>query len=239
MQLDEREGAARFDALSPTRTTAAWLGLDERELASVPRRILEAIAARLTERDPEAELRDELIDRLHDSMTTLHQMARTDQLTGIANRRAIVERLSEEMARARRYRRDLAVFLLDVDDLKSVNDELGHCAGDRLLVEVGRRIGGAMRVSDLAGRWGGDEFVVICPETDGAAARALSEKLTDAICGRPLALEGRIMPVGVSVGHAVDGTSGDAESLLAAADASLYAAKQRRGRVSHALRRHA
>lgn len=224
----------QVDAPNPTSTTAAWLGLDERELLGVPQWVVRAIAVRLSQPDPEAALRDELIDRLHDSMLSLHQLARTDQLTGLANRRALVERLAEETARAKRYQRNLAVFILDVDGMKSVNDELGHPAGDQLLVEVARRIERAMRGSDLAGRWGGDEFVIICPETDGAAARALSDKLTETISNRPAVLQGRIAPVSVTVGFAVDGTAGDADSLLAAADASLYAGKRRRGRSSRA-----
>jgi len=83
-----------------------------------------------------------------------------------------------------------------------------------------------VRVSDLPGRWGGDEFIIVCPETDGEAARSLADKLQHTIADRPVKLTGRIWPATVSVGWAVDGRSGDAASLFAAADASLYAAKR-------------
>lgn len=84
-----------------------------------------------------------------------------------------------------------------------------------------------MRTTDLAGRWGGDEFAVVCPETDGAAARSLAAKLRESVSSQPVKLPGRLLPITVSVGWGVDGTTGDAPSLVAAADASLYAAKNR------------
>ena len=227
MYLDKRAGVARFDAVSPTRMTSEWLGLEETELSAVPEWVIERIALRLSGADPEATLREELLTRLHKSMTELYQLARTDQLTGLANRRAIEERLSDEIRRAQRYRRELTVLLVDVDGLKVVNDRFGHPAGDDLIREVGRRIAAAVRGTDLAGRWGGDEFAVICPETDGAATRSLAAKLTESVSSQPVKLPGRLHPVTISVGWGVDGTTGDAASLLAAADASLYAAKGR------------
>lgn len=226
MHLDER-GLGSVPSLTPARIAADWLGLPESEVSGLPTRVLTAIAERVSKTDPEAELREELLGRLHDSLSTLNHVARTDQLTGLANRRAIEERLAEEVLRARRYQRDLTVFLLDVDGLKRVNDDHGHAAGDALLKEVARRLDAAVRLTDLAGRWGGDEFAVVCPETDGPGATVLAAKLEDAICGDAARFAGTIMPVRVSLGWAVDGTTGDAPSLLASADSALYAAKAR------------
>jgi diguanylate cyclase (GGDEF)-like protein len=226
--MNLRESVGWHVSTTPIGITAAWLGLEETDLDGVAPWLVEAIARRLSQPDPEADLRSELLDRLQESVSELHHMAHTDQLTRLANRRAVEDRLANEVARARRHQRELAVLLLDVDGLKSVNDEFGHAAGDQLLRVVGRRIKRVVRVTDMAGRWGGDEFVVVCPETDGGAARTLADKLKHAVAGRPVRLPGGSCPVGISVGWAVDGRSGEAGSLLAAADASLYAAKRAR-----------
>jgi len=218
-------GVLHLDKISPRRAIAAWLGVGERELLDVPDWVIDAIATRLSHPDHVTALRDELLDLLQESLTELRYLARTDPLTRLANRHAVEERLANEVSRARRHGRELAVLLLDVDNLKKVNDELGHPAGDDLLREVGHRLGHVVRVSDLPGRWGGDEFIVVCPETDGDAAASLAAKLQHTIADRPVRLSGRILPVTVSVGWAVHSGSGDASSLFAAADASLYAAK--------------
>ncbi|MHB8718393.1 MAG: GGDEF domain-containing protein [Candidatus Dormibacteria bacterium] len=222
-------GLGALDALTPAHTVSEWLGVDDGALDEVPAWVVDAIAARL-QRDPEATIREELLGRVRDAMSTLNHVARTDTLTGLANRRAVDEKLAEELHRAHRYGRELAVFLLDVDGLKRVNDEHGHLAGDALVCEVARRLDAAVRLTDLAGRWGGDEFAVVCPETNNAGAAALALKLHAALTERPMRVGDRILPVRVSIGWAVDGSRGDVVALIAAADAALYAAKARRRR---------
>jgi diguanylate cyclase (GGDEF)-like protein len=226
--LDESVGVARLDGRNPRGMTAAWLGLEESDLAGVPERILDAIAERISAEPSEQALHDELVERLRASVAELRAMARSDALTRIANRRAAEERLTDECARAKRHQRALAVMLLDVDDLKQVNDTLGHAAGDDLLREVASRIQASLRITDFAARWGGDEFIVICPETNALAAQRLCMKLRTAVAARTMLLGGYERRVRISVGWAVDGASGDPALLLATADASLYRSKTHR-----------
>jgi diguanylate cyclase (GGDEF)-like protein len=152
-------------------------------------------------------------------------MALRDPLTGIANRRALEERLAIEWERSRRNRQPLAILLADVDMLKQVNDERGHEAGDQLLKIVSQRLSDSVRAVDLVGRYGGDEFVIICPDTPAEAAERVAGKLISAVRGQylPPPLQG--VPVSISIGWAArNGETGPAD-LLREADAALYRAK--------------
>ena len=105
------------------------------------------------------------------------RLAREDSLTGVANRRGIDERLAYEWERARRHHRALSILLLDVDNLKEVNDEHGHAAGDEVLRAVAREVKAQIRSIDFVGRSGGDEFLVICTESDEDAANVVGRKI--------------------------------------------------------------
>lgn len=107
----------------------------------------------------------------------LTKQARRDSLTGLLNRAAFEERMSEEVARAQRYGRHLTVVMFDVDDFKSVNDRLGHQAGDQVLVHVARLLQASFRLSDPVFRYGGDEFVALCPETSGAVIETALKRI--------------------------------------------------------------
>lgn len=118
-----------------------------------------------------------LMIRLQELLELAERSARTDSLTGLANRRAFIERLEVESRRARRYRRPLSLAYLDLDDFKRFNDTLGHAGGDRALRAFGHALGGSVRFTDLAARMGGDEFAVLLPETDASAARRALEEV--------------------------------------------------------------
>ncbi len=158
-------------------------------------------------------------------------LADRDPLTGFFNHRYLHERLSEEVVRAVRTRRPVSVVMLDVDDFKLVNDTLGHVYGDRVLVYVAETIRASLRGSDVAARYGGDEFALILPETTAHQAAGVAERILAAFHAHPFTADGRTpLPVGLSIGiatHPGDGTM--ATELIASADAGLYAAKAEGG----------
>jgi diguanylate cyclase (GGDEF)-like protein len=164
---------------------------------------------------------------------TARKLADRDPLTGFFNHRYLHERLSEEVVRAVRTRRPLSVVMLDLDDFKLVNDTFGHLYGDRVLTHVAELIRSALRASDVAARYGGDEFALILPETDHADAGIVAERILEVFRQSPFAADGRqAFPVGASIGiatHPINGRS--ATELIAAADQGLYAAKGAGGNV--------
>lgn len=107
----------------------------------------------------------------------LNDLARRDSLTGLLNRAAFEERMSEEVARALRYGRHLALVMFDVDDFKLVNDRFGHQEGDRVLIHVAKVLQASFRLSDPVFRYGGDEFVALCPETSGDVVENASKRV--------------------------------------------------------------
>lgn len=158
---------------------------------------------------------------------TARNLADRDPLTGFFNHRYLHERLSEEVVRAVRTHRPLSVVMLDLDDFKLVNDTFGHVYGDRVLVHVAEMIRTTLRASDVAARYGGDEFALILPETGAVDAASVAGRILDALRESPFAAEGRQpFPMGASIGvatHPRDGRT--AMELIAMADAGLYQAK--------------
>jgi diguanylate cyclase (GGDEF)-like protein len=158
-------------------------------------------------------------------------LADRDPLTGFFNHRYLHERLSEEVVRAIRSRRPVSVVMIDLDDFKLVNDTFGHVHGDRVLVYVAETIRASLRESDVAARYGGDEFAVILPETTVHQAAAVAERILAGFREHPFIADGRTpLPVGTSIGiatHPGDGRT--ATELIASADAGLYAAKAEGG----------
>jgi len=148
--------------------------------------------------------------------------SRVDALTGIANRRALEEALAAEIARARRFHHPLAVVLLDLDNFKRTNDSYGHAGGDLLLRTIARILASAARQGDTVARFGGEEFVVVLPETDLVGARRLAERLRIAIESCRVDEMRTTASFGVATFAADDGIL----SLLAAADRALYRAKE-------------
>ena len=161
----------------------------------------------------------------------LQRQALHDPLTGLPNRGLLAEHLSVALARARRNGRALALASVDLDDFKLVNDNLGHAAGDQLLVEIGRRLSGALRDTDVLARQGGDEFLVLMSDfADGDSARRAAATAFDRIrtaLDEPLRLDGAELAIGASMGVSVfPDDAADAGTLHRHADASMYRAKQ-------------
>jgi diguanylate cyclase (GGDEF)-like protein/PAS domain S-box-containing protein len=158
-----------------------------------------------------------------------------DQLTGLYNRRVLQERLTAEGARATRYNHPLAVFMLDVDHFKRINDTHGHLVGDLVLQTLASTLETSTRKTDVLARYGGEEFVVVLPETSLETAQLLAERLREAIADRAVMLEhGERIDVTASIGIACFPThSRTPQDLLTIADRALYQAKQNgRNRVS-------
>ena len=158
---------------------------------------------------------------------TARNLADRDPLTGFFNHRYLHERLSEEVVRAVRTRRPLSVVMIDLDDFKVVNDTFGHVYGDGVLVHVAELIRGALRASDVAARYGGDEFALVLPETGREDAAGVAERILAAFAASPFSDRNRQpFTIGASIGlatHPRDGYS--ATELIAAADVGLYDAK--------------
>jgi diguanylate cyclase (GGDEF)-like protein len=176
--------------------------------------------------------------RLSRSQSALRELAQTDPLTGLANLRAFRTRLAEEVKRARRYRTPLTCVMADMDQLKPVNDELGHSAGDRAIAAVAAVIRGELRETDFGARYGGDEFVLLLPHTNGDDGRHLAERVCARLRETALEISGHRVPIGASFGVAcLDHDAPDAaEALVRAADTALYDAKRAgRGRVEIAF----
>jgi diguanylate cyclase (GGDEF)-like protein/PAS domain S-box-containing protein len=161
----------------------------------------------------------------------LKHQAFHDPLTGLANRSLFIDRVTHALARARRSRSTVAVLFLDLDNFKTINDSLGHVAGDRLLVAAAVRLVGCVRTTDTAARLGGDEFAVLLEDPSGDhSAPAVAERITAAMAA-PFTVEGKEVFVSASVGIAdaeAASTNGEAASdLLRNADMAMYTAKSR------------
>ena len=161
----------------------------------------------------------------------LFESATTDNLTGLLRRETVLGHLDRELQRAVRYGRPLTVGMADLDHFKSINDRHGHLVGDSMLKRVAQAITSGLRAADLVGRYGGEEFLFVLPESDGAGARAVAERIRRAVAEIQLRLDQYVtLTVTVSIGMASlseipDGEAHAAEALIALADRRLLAAK--------------
>jgi diguanylate cyclase (GGDEF)-like protein len=154
-------------------------------------------------------------------------LAETDDLTGLLNMRGFAIAANRLFGQALRYNRAATVLMIDSDNLKSVNDTYGHEAGNRLLRQLTRLVQAELRYTDVLARYGGDEFIVLLPETPPAGALEVAGRIRDAVANVPLDLDGKHVTSTVSIGvagHPADGNSLDA--VVARADRAMYQAKQ-------------
>jgi len=173
----------------------------------------------------------QLQDALREKNRELEDLSRRDPLTGIANRRAFHEALDVEYARCARYGRPFSFMMVDLDHFKAVNDTHGHQAGDLALISSAQVLVGQLRSNDLVGRYGGEEFAVILPETPHAAALQVAERCRVKIASTPLTYNDTVFSVTASMGLASlpDPRAHSTEELIRLADEALYDAK-RQGR---------
>ncbi len=205
---------------------SVWLIDDvtaQREAADALRRARDELEVRVQERT--AELQAEIVER-RQAEARVHHMAYHDALTGLPNRALLAERLDRALHGARRDERKLALLFIDLDRFKTINDSLGHLAGDHLLREVAQRLCRVVRAGDTVARLGGDEFVVLAPgvRTPEECA-AVAEKIIAALA-EPVLFEGRGLHISPSIGICLYPDDGaDVAGLMRKADAAMYQAK--------------
>ncbi|MBI3393367.1 MAG: GGDEF domain-containing protein [Nitrospirae bacterium] len=163
--------------------------------------------------------------RLHSKAV---ELASTDGLTGLANRRTFQVRLEEEIDRSERYQHPFTLMILDIDHFKKVNDTHGHPAGDVVLRELARLLKAAVRTVDFVARYGGEEFVILLPETGGTHSREIAERIRTRAAKTPVTLpDGKEISFTISLGVACYPSCGKAAAdIVDRADQALYIAKQ-------------
>ncbi|MDX1390953.1 MAG: diguanylate cyclase [Rheinheimera sp.] len=166
--------------------------------------------------------------QLQRSLAQLEQANRTDGLTGVLNRRYWQQQLEYELQRAGRYQHPLSLLLFDLDKFKQLNDQYGHQGGDAVLIELSALIGGLLRDTDLFGRYGGEEFGIVLPQTDLSGAMHVAKRICAAAEQHQMQFNDQIIRATVSIG-VVDFTGQSIDDLIQQADSALYSAK-RQGR---------
>lgn len=166
------------------------------------------------------------VAQLEHEVAQVRHLAYHDSLTGLPNRALLLDRLKQAMLQAERQHKAVGLLLLDLDRFKSVNDQLGHNAGDLILQRVAARLSGCIRGCDTACRYGGDEFVILLPEIRGTEDVEAVEQKVGACLSIPHRIGDRIVVIGASIGTAVFKEGGaSCGELIGAADASMYRAK--------------
>jgi diguanylate cyclase (GGDEF)-like protein len=173
------------------------------------------------------------VDKMRKEMRSVRERLRSaealadhDGLLPLLNRRAFVRELSGAMSYSKRYGTPLSLLYIDIDGFKEINDTFGHAAGDAVLGDVARKIVAHIRESDIAGRLGGDEFGIILPHAAEKSARAKATSVSDVVACDPVLMEGRAIPVRVSIGAVMIGPDDEPEEALARADKAMYSAKR-------------
>jgi diguanylate cyclase (GGDEF)-like protein len=215
-----RSGGLNWGALGVFDSKTLTLGSDDVDaLAAFAREVTQEIEVRSGATPTEAPLLP--LDR-DERFEALEQLAATDPLTGLANRRGCEKRIAGEISRAERERKPLSCIMLDIDRFKQVNDTLGHQAGDQVLRELSTMLRQSVRAYDIVARWGGEEFLVILPGADLEAARMLAERIRIGVQKLPTSVPGSVT---ISAGAAEFDSDYDFEATLRTADRRMYEAK--------------
>ncbi len=225
---DELEGLVdAFNAMSTQLTESRGEAEDAQRSLRQARDLLEA---RVTERTRDLTVVNERL--LHEvaerarAEEMLSQAARADPLTGLMNRRAMLEHLENQAARFQRSAVPFSVLLGDLDRFKDINDSFGHDVGDQVLTQTAQELGRGMRPQDLTARWGGEEFLILLPDTDLTAAVVVAERVRQRVAARPLSVGDQVLYVTLSIGVAVYKAHDSVHQCIKAADVALYQAKR-------------
>lgn len=156
----------------------------------------------------------------------MRRQAKTDGLTALANHRTFYEVLEKELWRSKRYGGQIALILIDVDNLKQINDNFGHRAGDKAIKSISRIIKGCVRQIDTAARYGGDEFAVILPNTSIEEATVVAQRMVDVVANSPIKWNKEQIDMSVSIGLGQYDADTSPEDVTSSSDKALYVAKQ-------------
>lgn len=173
-----------------------------------------------------ARISDRYQHMMRDLNLALREASTRDSLTGIANRRLLVERLKAEVERSERQQHSFSVAMMDIDYFKLVNDQYGHEVGDTALIEITRVMEAEVREYDLCGRWGGEEFLILLPETDVATAAGVIERMRDNIRTLAIRVGEQTLSLTISAGLAQHARGESYSETIKRADTALLAAKR-------------
>jgi diguanylate cyclase (GGDEF)-like protein len=218
--VDVQPELVRERRLLPTRENP--LVCEEFEVMRPSRSVIRWVARWVERPSPAQILVATDITAQVDLTSAYQRLAMTDGLTGLANRRYAEQTMRREVARSQRYGSHTALAIVDVDYFKRINDSHGHATGDEILISVARTVSAAVRESDFAARWGGEEFLLLMPNTDLAGGAACCERIRTAVATK-VSCGGK--PVTVSIGLAVHQVGEQVDATLARADIKLYEAK--------------
>jgi diguanylate cyclase (GGDEF)-like protein len=206
------------------------LTVSERHSAEAQKK-LEALA------EANSYLRSKLMEVERKVVMASH-LAYHDALTGLPNRRLLLDRLNQATARPSRHRRRVALVFFDVDGFKAINDKLGHAKGDKILQEIARRLSACLRETDTACRYGGDEFIVMLPEVEDEQGAAVVQQKIRAQLAAPYHVDGATIAVTLSMGAAVyPEDAKDCHDLIQLADSAMYSVKTGNGATPKAQQR--
>jgi diguanylate cyclase (GGDEF)-like protein len=174
----------------------------------------------------------QLLQKINETQQKLMALASIDDLTQLYNRRYFFERFNQEVERAKRYQRPLSCIIMDIDYFKHVNDSYGHLAGDQVLIDIAQILKNNCRQSDLAGRYGGEELIILLPETEAGGAMIIADRIRE-IIEEHQTVDGKGAVIGVTVSMGVASLSGTElgnidknERIVQYADDALLVAKK-------------
>ena len=216
---------AEFRGLVMSRLATIRTALEEKRRTEVLRQ--ERLSVEMESLNENLSRMKKEVDQVHEKRKALEKEVLIDPLTGIANRRALRERLKSELHRFQRYRQFFSLLLFDIDNFKAINDQYGHWAGDRCLKEIIKRVKPILRETDFIARWGGDEFVVIFPGTDMESSGAVAERLRKLIQNTRLVYHKQEISLTVSCGVTeISDSDSTQEMVFNRVDKAMYKAKK-------------
>ena len=231
MMQDRKNKAIRNIALEDDNTKALRVLLDDPSTQSNPlyetlRKFYDKYHKLLSRLHKIIVISDSYQSQFRELNLKLEKLARTDMLTGLSNRWDLIEKMEAEKSRAERHSIVFSLILADIDHFKAINDQYGHVAGDKFLQEFGKLLKTNLRKEDGCARWGGEEFLVLLPETDLSAAVAVAQKLIEQVQILVISHDGEDIRATISAGVCSYQNNQSIDACIANSDQAMYAAKQ-------------